>query len=144
MGAMQRRMMRAGSAMSVAIYRASGGRMLGKVGGVQVLLLTVEGRKTKTPHTHPVGYFMNDGRYVVTGSAGGSAVEPQWFRNLRRTDHAAIEVGRQHSDVSVAIAGPAERATLWAELIERAPNFAGYQAKVTREIPMAVLTPRTG
>jgi F420H(2)-dependent quinone reductase len=141
MGTFQRRMMRVGTAMSVTIYRVSGGRILGKVGNVRVLLLTVVGRKTNTKHTNPVGYFMDGERYVVTGSAGGSADEPQWFRNLRRADRAAIEIGRQRTEVSIAIAGPEERTALWAALIERAPNFAGYQAKVTRQIPMALLTP---
>jgi deazaflavin-dependent oxidoreductase (nitroreductase family) len=78
----------------------------------------------------------------VTGSAGGSPREPQWFRNLRTVDRAVVEVGDRRLDVDVKVADPAERAALWARLVERSPFFAKYQAKVEREIPMAVLTPR--
>jgi deazaflavin-dependent oxidoreductase (nitroreductase family) len=141
MADVQRLMMRAAGALNIRIYRASGGRLLGKVRGVPVLLLTVAGRRTGVAHTTPVSYFEDGGRFVVTGSAGGAASEPQWFRNLRRADHAVIEVGSRRVDVAVAIAGPQEREVFWAQLLARAPFFAKYQAKVEREIPMAVLTP---
>jgi deazaflavin-dependent oxidoreductase (nitroreductase family) len=114
---------------------------MGKVQGVPVLLLTVAGRTTRIEHTTPVSYFQDGGRYIVTGSAGGSPSDPQWFRNLRRADRAVIEVGPKRIDVTVAIAGPNEHKILWEQLLARAPFFAKYQAKVEREIPMAVLTP---
>jgi deazaflavin-dependent oxidoreductase (nitroreductase family) len=94
-------------------------------------------------HTNPVLYLEDDGKYVVTGSGAGSAEEPQWFKNLRRTDQAEIEVGRRHLPVSVEITDGAEREVLWQRLLVRAPFFADYQKKVERQIPMAVLTPMT-
>ena len=88
MANVQRLLMRAFGGLNIGLYRASGGRLMGKVRGVPVLLLTVAGRKTGAMHTTPVSYFEDDGRFIVTGSAGGSASEPQWFRNLRRqTSH---------------------------------------------------------
>jgi len=141
MADIQRLVMRTAGALNTRIYRASSGRLMGKVRGVPVLLLTVAGRKTAVAHTTPISYFEDGGRFVVTGSAGGAPSEPQWFRNLRRADHAVIEVGSRRIDVAVAIAGPQERKILWEQLLTRAPFFAKYQAKVEREIPMAVLTP---
>lgn len=141
MADVQRQMMRAAGAVTTSIYRASGGRMLGKARGVPVLLLTVAGRKSGVEHTNSVAYLEDDGRYVVTGSAGGSPSEPQWFRNLRHADRAVIEVGRTRMDVSVSIASGEERTILWERLVAIAPFFAKYQDKVEREIPMAVLTP---
>jgi F420H(2)-dependent quinone reductase len=141
MAGIQRLVMRATGALNVRLYRASGGRVMGKVQGVPVLLLTVAGRKTRIEHTVPVSYFEDGGRFIVTGSAGGSPSDPQWFRNLRRVDRAVIEVGPRRIDVTVAIAGPDEHTILWEQLLARAPFFAKYQAKVDREIPMAVLTP---
>ena len=137
----QRLVMRAVGALNVKVYRASGGRLLGNVRGVPLLLLTVAGRNTGVQHTTAVSYLDDGGRYVVTGSAGGAASEPQWFRNLRRAEHAVIEVGSQRLDVLVKIAGPQERKALWERLVVAAPFFATYQAKVEREIPMAILTP---
>jgi F420H(2)-dependent quinone reductase len=134
-------LVRAGRAVSNSLYRVSGGRLMGKVRGMPVLLITVAGRKTGAKHTNPVLYLEDNGKYVVTGSGSGSAKEPQWFKNLRRTDQAEIEVGRRHLPVSVAVAEGAERDLLWQQLLVRAPFFADYQKKVERQIPMAVLTP---
>ncbi|GLZ29980.1 hypothetical protein Lesp02_21700 [Lentzea sp. NBRC 105346] len=132
---------RAMTALNVWLYRASKGRVMGKIRGVPVLLLTVKGRKTGAEHTTPVSYFEDAGGYVVTGSAGGQPVEPQWFRNVRRAEHAVIEVGDRKIDVDVHVADPEQHKVLWDKLVGRAPFFANYQAKVEREIPMAVLTP---
>ncbi len=120
----------------------SNGRLMGKAAGMSTLLLTVAGRKTGAEHTTLIAYFEDDGRYVVTGSAGGSASEPQWFRNLRHADRAAIQIGPTRTEVGVAVADAAEHAVLWERLIGRSPGFAKYQAKVKRQIPIATLTPR--
>ena len=141
MADVQRLMMRASGALNTRLYRASGGRVMGKVRGVPVLLLSVAGRRTGLEHTTPVSYFKDGDRFIVTGSAGGTVSDPQWFENLRHANRALIEVGRQRIDVAVAIAGPGEHKILWEQLLARAPFFAKYQAKVEREIPMAVLTP---
>jgi deazaflavin-dependent oxidoreductase (nitroreductase family) len=141
MANVQRLMMRAMGRLNILTYRASRGRVMGKVRGVPVLLLTVAGRRTGVEHTTPVSYIEDGGRFIVTGSAGGTPSDPQWFRNLRRADRAVIEVGRRRIDVTVAIAGPDEHGILWEHLLARAPFFANYQAKVERQIPMAILTP---
>lgn len=141
MANVQRMMMRAFGALNTRLYRASGGRIMGRVRGVPVLLLTVAGRKTGADHTTAVSYFDDGGNFVVTGSAGGLKSEPQWFRNLRQAEQAVIEVGSRRTQVTVSVAGPEEHTILWEKLIAQAPFFAGYQAKVEREIPMAVLTP---
>jgi F420H(2)-dependent quinone reductase len=132
----------AGRALNNGLYRAFGGRVMGKARRMPVLLITVPGRKTGDPHTTPVSYFEDDGQFIVTGSGSGSAREPQWFKNLRHTDQADIEVGRRKLAVSVAVIEGAQREILWQRLLVRAPFFADYQKKVEREIPMAILTPK--
>ena len=134
-------LIRAGRALNNGLYRATGGRLMGTVRGMPVLLLTVRGRKTGAKHTTPVLYLEDDGNYLVTGSGAGSAKEPQWFQNLRHVDEAEIEVGRRRLGVGVAVADGAQREILWQKLLVNAPFFADYQAKVERQIPMAVLTP---
>lgn len=134
-------LIRAGRALNNGLYRATGGRLMGTVRGMPVLLLTVRGRKTGAKHTTPVLYLEDDGTYLVTGSGAGSAKEPQWFQNLRRADEAEIEVGRRRLGVSAAMPDGAQREILWQKLLVNAPFFADYQAKVERQIPMAVLTP---
>lgn len=129
------------AALNIRIYRASKGRLMGKVRGTPVLLLTVSGRKTGVPRTTPVAYVKDGERFIVTGSAGGLPTEPQWFRNLRAAPQAEVEVGAQRFPVSVSVAEGDEHDRLWRLLVSQAPFFGDYQAKTERQIPMAVLTP---
>src|SRR6478609_5865632 len=99
---MQRRLLRWGNRVSVWLYRTSGGRMANKArGGTPVLILTVAGRTSGKRFSNPVAYFERDGGWLVVGSAGGLPQEPQWFRNLRATDSASVELRDQHHDVAV-------------------------------------------
>jgi deazaflavin-dependent oxidoreductase (nitroreductase family) len=138
----QRTMFRLTTRAHVAVYRASKGRLGGKVNGMPILLLTVAGRKTGSPHTSPVSYLRDGDSWVVAGSAGGVDTEPQWFRNLRAADSATVEIGATRTEVSVSIADPQQRDALWQRLTEAAPFFAGYEKKTSRVIPVARLTPR--
>jgi deazaflavin-dependent oxidoreductase (nitroreductase family) len=133
---------RLGRAISNGLYRASGGRVMGTVRGMPVLLITIAGRKTGAKHTNPVLYLEDNGKYVVTGSGAGSEKEPQWFKNLRRADEAEIEVRRLRLPVNVEVVNGAQRDILWQQLLVHAPFFANYQRKVERQIPMAILTPK--
>jgi len=143
MNAAMKRLMRAGNGLAVFLYRRSNGRIGGTArGGTRVLLLTVAGRKSGTLHTTPIGYFEDEGRYVVSATAGGSKEDPQWIRNLRAAPRAQVQVGPQHLDVDVHVASGAERDRLWREIVLiQQPSFATYEDKSGRVIPVAVLTP---
>jgi deazaflavin-dependent oxidoreductase (nitroreductase family) len=143
MNAAVKRLMRAGNGLAVFLYRRSNGRIGGTArGGTRVLLLTVLGRKSGTPHATPVSYFEDEGGYVVAGTAAGRKQDPQWFHNLRAASRAHIELGSRHLDVDVHVASGAERDRLWREIVlARAPSFATYEDKSGRVIPVAVLTP---
>lgn len=146
-GPVLRRLFGAGNRLAVALYRRSGGKIGGSAKGIPVLLLTVPGRRTGTPHTVPVAYIEHEGRYVVTGSAGGTKAEPQWFRNIRATGRVRVEVGHEAYDAEVLVPDRADRDRLWRDVVlRRAPFFKKYQDKAGRIIPVAVLnltpTPR--
>jgi len=142
MAKIQKMMMRGMGRLNIALYRASKGKVMGKVRGMPLLLLTVAGRTTGNEYTTAISYFEDDGRYIVTGSAGGAPTEPQWFRNLRKAEQAVIEVGADRMTVDVAIADDAEHRSLWAKLLAKAAFFGKYEGKAGRVIPMAALTPR--
>jgi deazaflavin-dependent oxidoreductase (nitroreductase family) len=139
-----RRGMIAANGLFVRIYRASGGKIAGSAKGTPVLLLTVRGRKTGAPHTTPVGYLQDAGRWIVTGSANGMADEPQWFRNLRAAGDATIQIGDVTRQVAIAVPEGEQRDALWRQFIAANPPFASYEKKTTRQIPVAVLTERLG
>jgi deazaflavin-dependent oxidoreductase (nitroreductase family) len=125
----------------VFLYNVSGGRIGGKMGQVPVLLLTTTGRKTGKQRTLPLVYIMDGSAYVITASAGGADKHPGWFFNIRSNPQATIQVKDKHITVMAEIAGPEKKPELWARLVEVAPNFAGYQKRTSREIPMVILHP---
>ena len=125
----------------VFLYRASGGRIGGKIGSNPVLLLTTTGRKSGKQRVVPVMYFMDGPAYIVTASAGGSDKHPGWFLNVRSNPQAAIETGKQRINVVGEVASPEKRAELWPRLLAIAPGFANYQKRTSREIPMVILRP---
>lgn len=111
------------------------------MGQVPVLLLTTTGRKTGKQRTLPLVYIMDGSAYVITASAGGADKHPGWFFNIRSNPQATIQVKDKHITVMAEIAGPEKKPELWARLVEVAPNFAGYQKRTSREIPMVILHP---
>jgi deazaflavin-dependent oxidoreductase (nitroreductase family) len=142
LGPMLQRFVRNVNQLAVWLYRRSSGRIGGTAKGLPVLLITVPGRRTGKPSTVPVVYFENDGRYVVTGSAGGSKPDPQWIRNLRAASVARIQIGDSHYEVEAQVAEEADRDRLWQDIVlARAPFFAKYEQKAGRIIPVAVLSP---
>jgi len=125
----------------VFLYNVSGGRIGGKIGKLPVLLLTATGRKTGKQRTLPLGYIMDDSDYVITASAGGADKNPGWFFNIRSNPQATIQVKDAHIKVKAEVAGQEKKSELWARLVEVAPNFAGYEKRTSREIPMVILHP---
>lgn len=143
MNVVQKTVFRVNNRLHAAVYRASKGRLgATAVNGSPVALLTVAGRKTGTPRTVPVAAFPLGDGWVVVGSAGGDSAEPQWFRNLRATDHAGVLVGDVRHDVSVRLLEGVERDVAFAGIVAAAPGFGKYEAKAGRPMPVALLTPR--
>jgi deazaflavin-dependent oxidoreductase (nitroreductase family) len=121
-------------------FRANDGRVA-SFGSQPLLLLTVAGAKTGTRRTYPLAAFRDGDRYVVVASKGGAPDDPDWYRNLLANPRATIETGTETIEVTASPAEGDERARLWADITSANDAFAGYQAKVSRTIPVVVLTP---
>lgn len=80
------------------LYRKTGGRVLGRVGGQPVLLLTTIGRRTGVPRTTPVQFMRSGARMVVVAANGGAPVAPAWLGNLVATPRASVLVGPSHGE----------------------------------------------
>jgi len=140
---LQRRLFRIGNKVGVWLYRTSGGKLGNKArGGTPVLILTVKGRKSGQPFSSPAAYFERGGGWLVVGSANGLPQEPQWFRNLRATDSAVVEIGDQRRAVAVRVLEGEERDDAFAQVLTENPGFADYETKSGRSMPVALLTPR--
>jgi deazaflavin-dependent oxidoreductase (nitroreductase family) len=141
MNPVMKAVLRYGSRVSTALYKATGGRIGGRVKGLQVILLTVRGRKSGQPHTTSVSWFDYADGHVVVGSAGGFPQVPQWFKNLRGAPQAQVQVGRDVFTADVRVLEGSERDTVWRDVVlARAPFFADYERKGNRTLPIALLT----
>jgi deazaflavin-dependent oxidoreductase (nitroreductase family) len=119
----------------------------GKLGwsglGMPVLELTTTGRRSGEPRSVMLTAPLRQGDdLVIVASRGGDDQHPAWFLNLRDDPHVqvALEGGPRRAMVA-RIAEGEERQRLWVELSTRHANYAGYQRKTDREIPVVVLSP---
>ncbi len=123
------------------IYRASGGRVGGAIGGNPVLLLTTTGRRSGEPRAVTLTYFEDGDRFVVIGSNAGEDRHPAWWLNLREHPDATVQIGRTTTRVRAVEAVGEERERLWAELTRRDPAYEEYQLRTDRHVPVVLLHP---
>ena len=124
------------------LYRASGGRIGGRLWDLSVVLLTTTGRQTGKKRTVPLCSFLDGDDVVVIASYGGLDRPPAWWLNLVANPSAELLSGRTRRLVTARDAGPDERARLWAEVTSRAPGYLEYERRTTREIPVVILQSR--
>jgi len=141
MSSVANRLARLATGTHAAIYRVSGGKVFGKMGGQQLCLLTTTGRRSGKPRTTPLNCFPHDDGLVVVASNGGSDRYPAWYHNLTAHPQVTVQLGADVRTMTARTATPEERAEIWPRVVARAKNFAGYEKKTSRVIPLVVLTP---
>jgi deazaflavin-dependent oxidoreductase (nitroreductase family) len=135
-------MLRGIGKLNVPIYRLTRGRLMNKVGGAPVLLLTSIGRRSGQPRTAPVLYMTNGEQLIIIGSNAGNANAPAWSYNLKANPDAEIEIGGDRRPVSARVAAGEERADLWRKMNEHYAGFDDYDERTSRDIAVFVLEPR--
>jgi deazaflavin-dependent oxidoreductase (nitroreductase family) len=123
-------------------------RRTGKVPfmGFDALVLTTIGRKSGLERSTPVGWFPGkDGSWLIVASAAGAAKNPDWYRNMAaHPDQVQIETaGRKVAVIAEQLHG-AEREEAWRQTAAASPQFAQYQQKTDRELPVIRLRQRSG
>jgi len=130
-----------GSGAHAGVYRATGGKLFGRMGKSPIMLLNTVGRKTGRKRTSPLLYVMDGEDFVIIASKGGAAAHPAWYLNLRANPEATVEIGDREVQVEAEVVDPEEKARLWQKMVEMYPAYDDYQRKTGREIPLLILHP---
>jgi deazaflavin-dependent oxidoreductase (nitroreductase family) len=132
------------NAQIIEEFHANEGRVGGMFEGMPLLLLHHTGAKSAKSYVNPLAYQDDAGRYVVFASKAGAPTNPAWYHNLKAHPNVAIEVGPETIDVVASEASGEERERLYRTQVERVPQFAEYEQKAGRVIPVMLLTPASG
>jgi deazaflavin-dependent oxidoreductase (nitroreductase family) len=131
------------NAVHRGLLRISGGRLGWQAQRMPVLELTTRGRKSGRPRSVMLTSPVQQGAtLVVVASRGGDDRPPAWLLNLQ--DDPEVEVafkGAARQRMRARVATPAERARLWPLVVADHQNYAAYQAKTSRQIPLVLLEP---
>jgi deazaflavin-dependent oxidoreductase (nitroreductase family) len=137
--------LKAMNAVHRGVQKLSFGTLGWSAANMPVVELTTTGRKSGLPRTVLLTSPVQEGdAYVVVASRGGDDKHPAWFLNLR--DNPDVEVaigGKPKQPWTATVASPEERARLWPLVVEDYKNYASYQEKTEREIPLVILAPKS-
>ena len=125
----------------VDLYERSGGAEGTKQADKPVIILTSVGAKSGKLRKTPLMRVEHDGEYAVVASLGGAPTHPVWYHNLTVNPHVELQDGPVKKDYQAREVHGTERATWWERAVAAWPDYAEYQTKTTRIIPVFVLTP---
>ena len=122
-------------------YEASGGQKAATLRGKPVIVVTSVGAKSRKLRKTALMRVEHEGDYAVVASKGGAANNPVWYYNLTANPHVELQDGPDKRDYRAREVTGKEKAIWWERAVEVWPDYAGYQKRTTREIPVFVLEP---
>jgi F420H(2)-dependent quinone reductase len=122
-------------------YERSGGTEGTTLRGMPVIILTSRGAHSGKIRKTPLMRVEHDGRYAVVASKGGAPTHPVWYYNLVADPHVELQDGPQRSDMVAREVAGEEKTTWWERAVAAYPDYADYQEKTDRDIPVFVLEP---
>jgi deazaflavin-dependent oxidoreductase (nitroreductase family) len=124
-----------------ALYRITGGVIGRRLVANDMLLLTTRGRATGNEHTVPLLYLRDGECLVVVASYGGRDRHPEWYLNLVTEPSVTAQIGRKRKSFRARTAGDDERERWWPRVVAAYSDYAVYQGRTERQIPLIMLEP---
>ena len=128
----------------VALYESSGGKEGTTMRDMPVVVLTSRGAKSGKIRKNPLMRVEHDGLYAVVASQGGAPKHPTWYHNLVADPRVELQDGPVRQDMTAREVAGAERDLWWERAVVAYPDYADYQTKTDRVIPVFVLEPAKG
>lgn len=127
----------------VAEYEASGGQRANTLldTGLPIIVITTRGRRSGKIRKTALMRVEHDGEYALVGSQGGMPTDPNWVHNLRADPEAlVVQDGPEPFDAVARELEGDERETWWERCVAAYPDYADYQTRTGRLIPVFVAT----
>jgi len=125
----------------VELYEGSGGTEGTTLRGLPVVILTSRGARSGSLRKTPLMRVEHEGRYAVVASRGGAPTHPVWYFNLLADPHVELQDGPLRQDMVAREVTGEEKALWWERAVAAFPDYAAYQRRTDREIPVLVLEP---
>ena len=122
-------------------YAESGGADAADMKGMPIILLTTVGAKTGKLRKTPLMRIEHNGEYACVASLGGAPKNPVWYYNIAKNPRVELQDGSVTQDYDAREVFGDEKAVWWERAVEAYPDYADYQTKTDRQIPVFVLTP---
>jgi deazaflavin-dependent oxidoreductase (nitroreductase family) len=122
-------------------YMKSGGTAGTELKGRPVILLTTIGAKSGKIRKTPLMRVEHDGEYAIVASLGGAPKNPVWYYNVKAHPHVELQDGTASGEYEAREVFGDEKATWWERAVATWPDYAEYQTKTDRQIPVFVLSP---
>jgi deazaflavin-dependent oxidoreductase (nitroreductase family) len=125
----------------VELYESSGGTKGTALRGMPVIILTTKGAKSGKLRKAALMRVEHDRSYAVVASLGGAAKNPVWYYNVAAHPQVELQDGPTRQDMVAREVTGAEKAVWWERSVAAYPDYANYQTKTDREIPVLLLEP---
>jgi deazaflavin-dependent oxidoreductase (nitroreductase family) len=122
-------------------FEASGGSDAATLRGKPIVVVTSVGARTGKLRKTALMRVEHEGVYAVVASRGGSPTHPTWYHNLVANPTVELQDGTARADYTAREVHGEERALWWDRAVQAWPDYAGYQRKTERIIPVFVLEP---
>jgi deazaflavin-dependent oxidoreductase (nitroreductase family) len=110
--------------------------------GRPVVLVTMRGAKSGKLRKVPLMRVEHEGVYAIVASLGGAPKNPVWYANVKAEPHVELQDDTENGDFTAREVTGDEKAVWWERAVEAYPDYADYQKKTDRQIPVFVLEPR--
>ena len=111
---------------------------------MRVVVITSLGAKSGKLRKNPVMRVEHEGAYAAVASLGGSPKHPVWYYNVREHPLVELQDGPVKQDMVAREVTGEEKSLWWKRAVAAYPDYADYQRKTDREIPVFVLEPAPG
>jgi deazaflavin-dependent oxidoreductase (nitroreductase family) len=130
------------SRFNAAVYRFSGGRLMGKFANRDICVVRTTGSRSSVARDIPLMYVPNGAGVILVASLGGAPNNPAWYHNLVAHPDIEVVVMGETRKLRARVATKDEKTALWPRCVAAYPPYQTYQDRAARDIPLFICEPR--